>query len=288
MAVTTEELAPPGKVLQDRRSALAVMTLAVKQLPARANWLGMATIVAVLIVWEVLVSTGVIADKVLPSPTQIWSGLGTAMDSGRFWSAIAHTMMTIVVGCATAVVIGGVAGLAIGLSPALYSWTMATVDVLRSVPTIAFFPMAILLWGASTKAEIVIAVYAALWPVLVSAARSVRSVGPRLFDVARTLGFSRPKTFWKVVLPATGAATIVASRVALGITVVACVTMEMVGTPSGIGYEVLFYQQGGNVAPMWAFILTTGVLGLLLNAAFVVAVRLAFPGIALWADRGQR
>jgi ABC-type nitrate/sulfonate/bicarbonate transport system permease component len=288
MAVTTDKPpAPPGPAV-DRGSALSVLTRAARNLPARLNWPGVATIVAVLIVWQVLVGQGVIAAKVLPSPTQIWSGAGTALDSGRFWTATGHTMWTIVAACAVAVLVGSVAGLAIGLSPALYSWTMATVDVLRSVPTIAFFPMAILLWGASTEAEIVIAVYAALWPVLVSAARSVRSISPRLFDVAASLGFSRGKTFWKVVLPATGAATITAARVSLGVTVVACVTMEMVGTPFGVGFEVLFYQQAGNVAPMWAFILITGALGLLLNALFVVVVRLAFPGVALWADRGRR
>lgn len=257
------------------------------QLVNRFNWAGLVAVVILVVLWQVVVSAGLVSDGALPSPSQIWSGLISVIGKGTFWPNVTHTVTSIVMAWTIAVVGGVILGVAIGLNDGLYSWTMATIDVLRSIPILAFMPIVFLLWGTSTRSEIIIAAYGALWPVLVSTARNVGSVNARLFDVSQMFQFSRWTTFIKVIVPATAANTVVAARLSLGIAVIGAVTMESIGTPIGVGYQVVFLLQGADLAPMWAYILVTGVIGLVLNAVFLGAVRWLFPGVSMWAAKGR-
>ena len=134
---------------------------------------------------------------------------------------------------AIAVVVGGLLGLLLGLNATVASWTSATVDVFRSMPVVAFVPIAILVWGPATKAEVIVGAYAAVWPMLINTAGGIRGIAPRLRDVAATLRLSRLATLVKIVIPATAPAMIVGARLALGTALVVCVVAEMTRAAAG-------------------------------------------------------
>jgi sulfonate transport system permease protein len=250
------------------------------------NWLGLATIVALLVLWQLLVTTKIINYSPLPGPIEIWSGFKyLAAPGGGLWSDIGHTMYCVALAWAIAVVVGGVVGLAIALNATVASWAGSTVDLLRSLPVIALIPVAILIWGIGSKTEIILGAYAGMWPMLMNTAGGARSVPPRLHDVARTLRLSRRATLQKIVMPATGAAMLVGARLALATTLVLCVVAEMLGLETGVGHAVVLEQSGDEPARMWAFVLVIGALGILVNFMLVRVVRLLFPGVAAASER---
>ncbi|HVW17452.1 MAG TPA: ABC transporter permease [Solirubrobacteraceae bacterium] len=255
---------------------------------AAVNWLGIGVIVAVLGAWQLLVSAGAIHYHSLPGPLGIWDGLRDLVRIGTLWPALRHTLLAVAQAWGLAVGVGGVAGLLLGSNRTVASWTNATVDVFRSLPVVAFIPIAILIWGPATKAEVLVAAYAAVWPMLVNTAGGVRGVAPRLHDVARSLRLSRTATAVKIVMPATGAAMMVGARLALGTALVVCVVAEMIGVPLGIGYNLVLEQSADQPARMWAYVLIVGVLGILVNAVLVRAMRCAFPGVSALATRAGR
>lgn len=233
-----------------------------------------------LVIWQALISVGLLHLTDLPGPFGIISGFRQLLHLGLLWPAIGHTMLCMSVAWAAAVIIGGGIGLLVGVNKAARDWTSATVDVLRSLPVLAFIPVAILIWGPASKAEIVVAAYAALWPMLINTAGGARNVGPRLRDVARSLCLSRFQRMTKIVLPATGISMLVGARLALAIALVVCVVAEMLGLPNGIGYSIVLEESAGQPERLWAYIVTIGILGILTNTGLVLAMRLAFPGVS--------
>jgi sulfonate transport system permease protein len=253
---------------------------------ASINWLGLGTIVALLGLWQLLVSTKVINYAPLPGPIEIWSGLRyLAGPGGGLWSDIGHTLHCVGLAWLIAVVVGALLGLAFALNATVASWAGSTVDLLRSLPVIALIPVAILIWGVGSKTEIILGAYAGLWPMLMNTAGGARSVPARLLDVARTLRLSRRATLQKIVVPATGAAMLVGARLALATTLVLCIVAEMLGLESGVGHAVVLEQSGDEPARMWAYVLVIGTLGILVNFALVRIVRILFPGVTAASER---
>ena len=253
------------------------------------NWLGLGLIVALLAVWQLLVSTRVIHLYSLPGPAGIWSGLRyLAGPGGGLWPALGHTIQCVAAAWGIAVALGGLAGMLLALNPTIASWTNATVNLFRSLPVVALIPVAILIWGTGSKAEIILGAYAALWPMLVNTAGGVRGVSPRLRDVARTLRLSRAATLVKIVMPSTGAALLVGARLALATALVVCVVAEMVGLQSGVGNQLVLEQGAGQPDRMWAYVILVGVLGIIVNAGLVKVVRVMFPGVSAVSERSAR
>lgn len=252
------------------------------------NLPGTGVILLVLVGWQLLVSSGVIAFASLPGPDGIVSGFGQLLSQDGLWGPLGHTLLAVAVAWALAVSAGTVLGLLVGLNATVASWANATIDILRSLPVIAFVPIAILIWGPATEAEVLVAAYAAVWPMLVSTSQGVRSVTPRQRDVARTFQLSPVATLRKIIIPAATAAMLVGARLALGIAVVVAVVTEMIGPPLGLGYGLITAQTAEQPEQMWALVLVVGITGVLLNSALIWLTRLAFPGIADAAARSTR
>ena len=253
------------------------------------NWPGIAVILALLIVWQVLVGTGVVGVDSLPGPIDIWHGFRelTGADGG-LWAAVAHTVRIVLMAWAIGAGAGLILGLLLALNPVVASWGYATVDMLRSLPVVALIPIAILVWGTGDLTEVILGAYAALWPMLINTAGGVRGVTPRLRDVSRTLQLSRTGTLVKIVLPATGSSILVGARLSLATALVVCVVSEMLGLQSGVGNQLVLEQSGMQPARMWVYVLLVGVLGLIINAGLIRAFRVLFPGVAAVAERSSR
>jgi sulfonate transport system permease protein len=257
-----------------------------KRRVAGFNWLGAATIVGILALWQILVSTKIIDYAALPGPIQIWSGFTyLAGSEGGLWAALGHTMKCVVIAWVIAVGVGTIVGLSIALNATVASWAGSTVDLFRSLPVIALIPIAILIWGTGSKTEIILGAYAGMWPMLMNTASGARSVPAALGDVARSMGLSRTATIRKIVLPSTAAAMLVGARLALATTLVVCVVSEMLGLQSGVGNQLVLENSGGQSGRYWAYVLLVGVLGILLNFVLVRVVRVLFPGVSAVSER---
>jgi sulfonate transport system permease protein len=264
-----------------------VMATRVKHSAHNFNWLGLGVILAVLVVWQLVITSHLINYSTLPGPVQIASGLGYIAGNGM-WSNLLHTLHCVAIAWGIAVVVGGTVGLLLALNRGVSLWASATVDLFRSLPVVALIPIAILIWGTGTQTEVLLGAYAGLWPMIVNTSGGVRSVTPIMLDVADTFQLSRAGTLRKIVMPATGGAMLVGARLALATALVVCVVSEMFGLQSGVGYALMLEQSAEQPDRMWAYVLLIGCLGILVNAGLVRAVRAGFPGVSAVAERSAR
>ena len=235
--------------------------------------------------WQLLVSTGVLNYSYLPAPFEVGESLIALAASGELAADLAHTLAIVVLATALALALGGALGFAIGSLPPVRTYLMASVDFLRAIPAVALLPVALLAFGPGPGTELILATWAAQWPVLVNIAGAVAAVPARLHDVARTLRLTRARTVRTIVLPAVLPAWLAGARVAAMIALLVTVVAEMIMTPEGLGGGLIQSMQALDPARMWAHALMCGIVGALLNATLRRAVRIGLPGSAANLDQ---
>jgi sulfonate transport system permease protein len=241
------------------------------------NWSGIAVFILAVVGWEVSIRFGLAQYEYLPSPYAIGGGLIELLGSGTLSSDLLHTLLSMLLAWSIAMAAGISLGFLIGLSPGVRRYTLATIEVLRPMPGVAFAPMGLLLFGFSLQTELVVAILPVLWPILMNTVGGVTSVHARLYDVSRTFRLGRKDTILHIVLPAAMPLILVGARLSLGLALVMAVVAEMVGNPQGLGYGIVREQQALRPDLMFAYIFTVGVLGILLNGAITFAAEMILP-----------
>jgi ABC-type nitrate/sulfonate/bicarbonate transport system permease component len=243
----------------------------------RINVVGGAVFVLGLLLWELLVRTGVLTFSYLPPPSDVAVGLGQLFSSGELLSSLGHTLLAALSGWALAGLVGVVAGSLLGLVRPVWVYSMASLEALRALPIVAFVPVAVLLFGFSLQTEITVAFYAALWPILLNTVNGMRTEA-RLVETGRVLKLSRAQALWKIRLPAATATIVVGLRLGLTTSLVLTLVAEMVGNPAGLGFLLVTKGQALQPGQMFAAVFVIGVTGIVLNAIVMGVARLVFRG----------
>jgi sulfonate transport system permease protein len=243
----------------------------------RINLPGLTTILISLLVWELLVRAGVITYSYLPAPFSILLGLGELVSSGTMGPDLVHTLEAVILGWTIASAIGIASGILLGISPALRRYSLASIEVLRPMPGIAFVPAALLLFGFSLQTELVVIVLPSIWPVLMNTMGGIAGVHHRLNEVGATLRLSSAARVRKILLPAAMPSVLVGLRLSLTLALVLAIVAEMIGNPTGLGYAIVRDQQALRPELMFGDLFVIGSLGMLLNTMIIAAGRHLLP-----------
>lgn len=250
----------------------------VPRLRRAVNVPGALFLVGLTGIWQLLVNAGLVTYQFLPAPWAVLQAAEKLTSAGEFGRNIAHTVAATLLGWLIAAASGIVLGVVLASSRRLWSLTAASVEVLRSLPAIAFVPLAILIFGFSLTMELVVIAYVSQWPVLINTIDGVRSVDPMHRDLARVMRLSPVDRVRKIMLPAAAPHIVVGLQLGLGLALALAIVAEMLGNPAGIGYALGAELTALQPAKMFAYVIVTGLLGVGLNAAFLLLVKLAFPG----------
>jgi ABC-type nitrate/sulfonate/bicarbonate transport system permease component len=201
--------------------------------------------------------------------------------SGEIFTQAGHTLRSVLIGWIIANIIGVSFGLALGLSAFVRRYFLASLEVLRTLPVIAFLPLALLLFNFSLITELILIVYASIWPSIINTMGGVMGVAARLHDVGRTLRLSRANILMKIVIPAAAPAIMVGCRLSMGLTLVMAIIAEMLANPEGLGYAVVSELQAMQPQRMFAYVILIGVMAILLNSSLIWVSRLLLRGHVL-------
>ena len=161
----------------------------------------MAAAIAVAL-WQVVYWTGWKPPFVLPPPARVFRELGELVTTERFWVAVGTTMRRAALGFAVALGIGTVVGLAVSQSNVLRRAVGSLITGLQSMPSIVWFPFAILMFGLTETAIFFVIILGAAPSIANGLISGVDHIPPVLLRAGRVLG-ARGLTSWRhVVLPA--------------------------------------------------------------------------------------
>lgn len=237
--------------------------------PARAGTLlvRLVAIALALCLWQLLVLTGVLTTYAVAEPTATARALGSLISTSPFWSAIGHTLHSWAIGLGISLLIAVPAGLVLGSSDLLYRLFRVTIDFLRTIPPVAVLPLALLLYGAREKMVLLLVVFGSVWPLLLQSMYGVHQVDPVARDVARSYRFRRRDLVFSVVVPSAAPFIATGIRLAATISLLLVVGAELLGSTPGLGRSIALAEQNQHIPTMYAFVVATAGLGVLLNLA---------------------
>ena len=168
----------------------------------RAVWPKLAAVGIALALWQAVVWTGWRPPYVLPGPLRVFSELVTLVTTPKFWLAVATTLQRAASGFLLAIVIGTALGVAVSRSRILRQAFGSFITGLQSMPSIAWFPFAILLFKLSEAAILFVVVIGASPSIANGLVNGIDHIPPLLLRAGRVLGARGLASLRHVVLPA--------------------------------------------------------------------------------------
>ena len=165
-------------------------------------WPKLMAIVIVVGGWQLVVMSGWKPEFVLPSPFTVFQRLWEDMQTAEFWNAINVTMQRAVKGYALALIIGVAIGLAVSRSRVLRAAVGSLITGLQTMPSVAWFPLAILLFKLSEAAIMFVIVLGAAPSIANGLIHGVDHVPPIMLRAGRVLGAKGISAYRYVILPA--------------------------------------------------------------------------------------
>ena len=177
-------------------------------------WPKILAIGIALAIWEGLYVAGWKPDFQFASPAQTLSRLGDLFwskeilpgtdktISGRFWSSAWTTLQRGLFGFAISLVIGTILGLAVSHWKVLRSGIGSMISGLQTMPSIAWFPFALLIFGLSEQAIYFVILMGAVPSIANGIINGIDDVPPQLMRAGHMLGARGFKAYRYVMLPA--------------------------------------------------------------------------------------
>ncbi|MFC0407577.1 ABC transporter permease [Roseomonas elaeocarpi] len=261
-----------------RAEALVAAARRRRRLQVALPWL---ILVAGLLIWEGICRGFAVPVFLLPAPSDI------AASMVKWWEPILlnswQTLLTTLVGFALAIVFGLLLGVLIGSSSLLYHGLYPLLIGFNSVPKVALVPILVIWFGIGTVPAIITAFLISFFPIVVNVATGIATVEPELRDVLRALGARPSDIVRKVGLPRAMPYFFASLKIAITVAFVGSIIAETVASNDGIGHLMILASSRFDVPLVFAGLVVTGVMGVLMYAV-AVAVEKRTTG---WAMRGQ-
>ena len=231
---------------------------------------------AFLLVWQLL--SGALGSARLPGPINVlvdtWDPYisqpffddgGTSKGLG--WQ-ILISLQRVAVGYGLAAVVGVAVGGLLGLNCFAGKGFDPVVQVLRTVPPLAWFPISLMVFQDANTSAVFVIFITAIWPIIINTAVGIQEIPQDYTNVARVLRLSKRAYISNIVIPATVPYVFTGLRIAVGLAWLAIVAAEMLKADGGIGYFIWdAYNAGGDASSSQIIlaIIYVGVVGLLLD-----------------------
>jgi NitT/TauT family transport system permease protein len=250
----------------------------------RANLRQLAGVVVFLSLWELASRTGLVDEQFIPPPSVVLVALVRILGDPTFRAGAVSTVLSWLIAVMLATVVGVTFGLVLGSLPRLREASTIVVEFLRPLPGVALIPLVISLIGTDAQTKIVLAAFAAVWPVLFNTLYALGEVDPRLTEVARSYRVAGWRTVLWVRIPGTLPFVLTGVRFATSVALISLVSTEFL-TGGTIGLGQFIYVSGSSAGRMDLVLAGTafaGLLGLLANVLINGMQRRLLP----WAPGG--
>ncbi len=275
----TAVVAPPGAATGQIEPTIESLERLAR--PSRSkkivSLLGKFSPLSVLLLWEIVVKSGIADDRFFPAPSSIIS---------IFWAELVHgpllvdayaTLERVLIGFA----IGGIPAIALGLALGMWSTARDLIapifSALYPVPKIATYPLLLMMFGLGEAPKYAVIAIVVFFLVFFNTMSGAHYAPKIYFDVAHNLGMSRLNLFRFVALPAALPSIFTGLKLAVGTAFVVIAAVEFVGAKTGLGYAIWSSWQIFAVEKMYVNIIAISVSGYLSIITIDAIERLVMP-----------
>lgn len=233
------------------------------------RWISVASMLGVLVVWEIVSLLKLYPPLFLPSPLVVaqtfYSLLVEPYGGHTLLAQTGFSLARVLVAFVLSVVTGVPLGLLMGRSKTLEAVINPFMQLYRPVPPLAFIPLLIVWFGIGELPKVLL-IYMGTVPIIImDTMAGVHSVKHSAILTAESLGATRHQILRYVVLPSVLPSIFVGMRVGIGIAWTCLVAAEMIAAVSGLGWMILHSSRYLRTDAIFVGILVIGICGVLMD-----------------------
>jgi NitT/TauT family transport system permease protein len=239
-----------------------------------ATWPKLAALALTIGLWQAVVWTGWKDEWALSPPATVFADLGHYVLTAAFWDGLATTGRRAAVGFAAAVAVGLVLGLAVARVKVLRAALGSMITALQTMPSIAWFPLAILLFGLTEQAIFFVVVLGAAPSVANGVIHGVDYVPPLLIRAGRNIGARGLNLYRYVIAPAALPAIVAGLKQGWAFawrSLMAGELLVVIAERTSIGAQLTYARDFSDAPRLMAIMIVILVVGILVDAAFGAA-----------------
>ena len=234
-----------------------------------------APLALLAVAWETAARTGLVSSLALPPLTSVAAAWIDLMKDGELitngasslWRAGAGLLLAIVLGAALGIFMAWWRPVNVLLSP--------LVEMFYPMPKSALIPVTVLWLGFGNGSKILLILLGCMLPVTIGAFNGARSSEQALVWSARSMGASRLRMLWDVVVPSALPELLNGTRTALALSFILLVSSELIAARQGFGYLIGFLGASGSYDAMFAVVLTVALLGFIADRLYLMLMHRA-------------
>jgi nitrate/nitrite transport system permease protein len=246
----------------------------------------LVVLTVILIFWQIAASG---PQATLPSPHRIWLDssdlivspffVNGPQDVGLGWRVLT-SLERVAYGFGLAAMVGIALGAVVGQS----MWAMRGLDpifqVLRTVPPLAWLPIALAAFRDSAPSAVFVIFITAVWPVIINTAVGIRNIPQDYRNVAQVLRLNPIEYFWRIMIPSAAPYIFTGLRIGIGLSWLAIVAAEMLTGGVGIGFFIWDAWNSSRLSDIVVALAYIGIVGFLLDRLVAFVGRFATRGTA--------
>jgi len=213
-------------------------------------------------IWEAVVRIMGIPRWLLPAPSGIFVSM--VVNFPEFWPHISISMFTIFIGFILAVPIGILLASIITTFKIVSSALSPYIIFLVTTPLITLVPLLMLWIGYGIEIRIVTVIIQSFAIVNMNACTGFLNVPVLRHELMDSLGASRLKSFFSVILPTALPDVFTGIRLATIFATTACISVEFLGGNTGLGSQIIRYSQFLRATDSFACIFYVTIIGLIM------------------------
>jgi len=231
----------------------------------------LAPIAGLLVIWEIVVRTGLAQANILPAPSMIAARAVELLDitdpaSSVLLMHIGVSLYRAIAAFALAIVVAIPLGFALGLSRTAHAWISPVISLLLPLPAVAWTPVMLVAFGQGDTTIITVCFLGAFFPILYTTIQGVRGVGRHSIWVVRSMGAGPLDIFMRVLLPASLATLMAGLKLGMAHSWRTLVAAEMLAAlGAGLGYMIFAARSYMDVTTMFVGICCLATIGMLIE-----------------------
>jgi NitT/TauT family transport system permease protein/taurine transport system permease protein len=231
--------------------------------------------IPIIALWAIVAELEVFPRVFFPGPAEVVRSFVTLTYKGILPAYLEDSLVRLVVGAIAGMAVGIPLGILVGLSARAHKVLWPVLLFFQAIGDIAWLPILLIWFGFGLTTMTFIIVYTVLFPVVLNTVLGVRSVPADMHRAAQSLGASRARILWEVVLPGALPNIFTGLRNGLGYGWRALIAAEMIVGTSGIGFLMFDARRAGSVVEIMLGMIVLGLLWYVVDAWILAPIERA-------------
>jgi NitT/TauT family transport system permease protein len=223
--------------------------------------------------WELAARLHLVSSDALPPLSGVVVAWIDMIKDGALLSNGASSLYRVAAGLALAIVIGATLGVVMAWWKTANILLAPIVEIFYPLPKSALIPVTVIWLGFGDGSKILLIFLGCMLPVTIGAFNGARSSEQALVWSARSMGASRLRMLWDVVLPSAMPELLNGVRTALALSFILLVSAELIVAHKGFGYLIGILGASGSYDAMYAVVLTVAFLGFAADRVYLLITR---------------